>query len=192
MFPNSATASRPAFAHHLPLKKILCTSALKPETPSMNKANQEKLDWVELKSPKGKYHIFRRHISLAMGGKKDTGTWGGGHPFDLELTRIPPGATNWPHHAHSAQWELYIILSGCGRVRTPEGWQNIGPGDSFIHPPGEPHQIHNNGTEDLLYYVVADNPQADIGTYPDSGKWFAKPQRKTFEIVEVNYYKGEE
>lgn len=158
----------------------------------MNKANQNQLKWDELKSPKGKYQLFRRHISLAMGGKKDTGEWGGGHPFDLEMTRVPPSKTNWPYHAHASQWELYIILGGRGLARTPEGEVEIGTGDCFILPPGEPHQIRNHGTEDLVYYIIADNPRSDVGTYPDSGKWFVKPQRKSFEMTEVDYYKGEE
>ena len=158
----------------------------------MNKVNQNQIEWTEQKSPKGKYHLFRRHLSLAMGGKKDAGTWGGGHPFDLELTRVPPGKTNWPYHAHAAQWEMYIILSGRGQVRTTGGEIEVGPGDCFINPPGEPHQMRNTGTEDLIFYVIADNPPADVGTYPDSNKWFAKPQRKAFEITEVDYYKGEE
>jgi uncharacterized cupin superfamily protein len=158
----------------------------------VKKANENQIESVEVKSPKGKYHLFRRHISLVIGGSKDTGVWGGGHPFDLELARIPPGKTNWPYHSHSAQWELYIVLKGRGIARAPEGEVEIGPGDSFIHPPGEPHQIRNTGAEDLLYYVIADNPQSDVSTYPDSGKWNIKPQRKTFEMTEVDYYKGEE
>jgi uncharacterized cupin superfamily protein len=158
----------------------------------MKKTNLNQIDWVELRSPKGKFNIFRRHISIALGGKKDAGTWGGGHPFDVELTRIPPGKTAWPYHAHSAQWEMYIILSGRGQSRTADGKSDIGPGDCIIHQPGEAHQIINNGTEDLIYYIITDNPQTDIGNYPDSNKWFAKPQRKIFEITEVDYYKGEE
>lgn len=158
----------------------------------MKKKNLNQVGWIELKSPKGKYNIFRRHVSLALGGKKDTGTWGGGHPFDLELTRIPPGKTNWPYHAHSSQWEMYIVLSGRGQLRTAEGKSDIGPGDCFIHPPGDAHQIINNGTEDLTYYIITDNPQSDIGNYPDSNKWFVKPQRKVFEITEVDYFKSEE
>jgi uncharacterized cupin superfamily protein len=158
----------------------------------MKKINQNEIAWTETKSPKGKYHLFRRHISLALGAKKDIGEWGGGHPFDLELTRIPPGAINWPYHGHSAQWELFVILNGHGKTRTPEGEFEIGTGDCFIHPPGKPHQIRNTGTEDLLFYVIADNAPADIIEYPDSKKWFIKPQRKTFEMSEVDYYKGEE
>jgi uncharacterized cupin superfamily protein len=158
----------------------------------MKKMNQNQIEWAEVKSPKGKYQLFRRHISLAMGGKKDTGMWGGGHPFDLELTRIPPGKTNWPYHAHAAQWEMYIVLSGRGQARTPEGKVEIGPGDCLIHPPGEPHQIQNTGTEDLVYYVIADNPPVEITNYPESGKWSTKPVRKIFEMTDVEYYKDEE
>ena len=158
----------------------------------MKKINQNQIDWVELKSPKRKYNLFRRHISLLLGGKKDTGTWGGGHPFDVEMTRVPPGKTNWPYHAHSSQWEMYIILSGRGQLRTAEGKTEVVPGDNFIHPPGEAHQMENTGTEDLVYYVITDNPTSDVGTYPDSNKWFIKPQRKIFEITEVDYFKGEE
>jgi uncharacterized cupin superfamily protein len=164
----------------------------------VNKTNQNQIAWLEIKSPKGKYHLFRRHISLVLGGKKDTGTWGGGHPFDLELTRIPPGATNWPYHAHAAQWELYVVLSGRGLVRTPEGESEIVAGDCFACPPGEPHQIRNPGEEDLVYYVIADNPPVDVSQYPDSGKVSLKQgvngkfQRNIFEMHEVDYFKGEE
>jgi uncharacterized cupin superfamily protein len=164
----------------------------------MNKTNQNQIPWLEIKSLKGKYHLFRRHISLALGGKKDTGTWGGGHPFDLELTRIPPGSTNWPYHAHAAQWELYVVLSGRGLVRTPEGESEIVAGDCFACPPGEPHQIRNPGEEDLVYYVIADNPPVEVSQYPDSGKVSLKQcvngkfQRNIFEMNEVDYFKGEE
>ena len=164
----------------------------------MKKINQDQVGWDEIKSPKGKFHLFRRHLSLALGGKKDTGTWGGGHPFDLELTRIPAGATNWPYHTHSVQWELYVVLNGRGFVRTPEGEIEIGPGDCFLHPPGEPHQIRNPGPEDLVYYVIADNPPVDIGEYPDSGKMVFKRyvagkfERKIFRPNEVDYYSNEE
>ena len=56
-------------------------------------------------SPKQVYEIFRRHISLALGGTKDTGEWGGGHPFDVEMSRIPPGKKAYPTHSHAAQTE---------------------------------------------------------------------------------------
>ena len=48
------------------------------------------------------------------------------------------------------------------------------------------------GSDDLLYYVVADNPPADIINYPDSNKWVVKPHRKGFIMQETDYYAGEE
>ena len=49
----------------------------------------------------------------------------------------------------------------------------------------------NSGEVELVYYVIADNPQADVIHYPDSAKYFVKPQRIAFETP-VDYFKGEE
>lgn len=158
----------------------------------MTRTQADDLPWTTQNSPGGKYGVQRRTLSQAAGGQKDIGTWGGGHPFDLEIHRIPPGKTNFPLHEHSAQWEAYYILSGFGKVRTPEGKQAIQAGDYLVFSPGEAHQIINNGSEDLTLMVIADHPPADVIHYPDSGKWFVKPQKKVFEMNEVDYFKGEE
>lgn len=163
-----------------------------PNLSTMKPVNVSSLEWEELRSPKGRYHVFRRHLSLAHGAPRDAGVAGGGHPFDMEMVKLPPGAANCPFHAHAAQWEAYLILSGTGEVRTSETRHPVAAGDTFVCPPGEPHQMINTGTDDLLYYVIADNPPADVIEYPDTGKWFVKPQRKTFHMTETGYYEGEE
>jgi uncharacterized cupin superfamily protein len=154
--------------------------------------NLDQLPWQEDVSPRGRYHKFRRNLSLALGGKRDVGEWGGGHPFDVEQFRIPPGAANFPYHAHGAQWEFYLIMSGEGVVRSPAGETPIKSGDSFMFPPGDAHQLINRGTEDLVYLVVADHPRADVIHYPDSGKWGHKPQHDYFLPQPCDYYAGEE
>lgn len=158
----------------------------------MTKTQIADLAWTERKSPAGRFHLHFKEVSVALGGRRHVGEWGGGHPFDLALVRLPPGATNYPYHAHAAQSELYVVISGRGTVRVPEGSQEIGPGDAFFCPPGEAHQIQNTGTEDLLYHVIADNPRSDVVNYPDSGKWNARPPGKTFQLTERDYYDGEE
>jgi uncharacterized cupin superfamily protein len=159
----------------------------------MQHVNVSEIPWVERRSPRGRFHLFRRHISQALGSPQNAGVAGGGHPFDVEITRLPPGATNFPFHAHAAQWELYLIQSGSGELRTGEETVPFGPGDVFMCPPGEAHQLKNTSSEDLLYYVIADNPPADVGFYPDSKKWAViKPERKFFTMQEVDYYAGEE
>jgi uncharacterized cupin superfamily protein len=143
-------------------------------------------------SPSGKFELFRRHVSLALGGQKDVGPAGGGHPFDVEQATIPSGKTAWPFHSHAAQWEMYLVQSGRGSSRREEGVQDVGPGDCWIIPPGHAHQLTNTGDEPLVYLVIADNGPADVIHYPDSKKWAVKPQGKTFRMEEADYYEGEE
>jgi uncharacterized cupin superfamily protein len=158
----------------------------------MTQTNANDLPWAKQASPQGKFSLHRRALSQAAGSAKDTGTWGGGHPFEVEMSRLEPGKINFPLHEHSAQWEAYLILSGAGKVRTRDGKKAVAPGDYLVFPPGEAHQLINTGSEDLIYYVIADNPQADVVFYPDSNKWLAKPARKCFEMKEVDYFTGEE
>ena len=68
-------------------------------------------------------------------------------------------------------------------------------GDAFFFGPGEAHQLSNPGTDDFVYYVIADNPRDDSCYYPDSGKLAVKKGRRE-EIItrrrEADYFEGEE
>ena len=154
----------------------------------MKKINQRDVPEKEVRSPQSRYHLHRKFISLELGGKSDLGPWAGGHPFDLELTRLPPGAINFPLHQHAAQWEMYIVLSGAGEVNDGHAWQPVEAGDVLLAEPDQPHQIRNNGAHDLAYYVIATNQPADVTHYPVTGTWSVKPQKKHFLMQEVDYY----
>jgi len=158
----------------------------------MNKINTREVSEAEAGSPHGKYKLFRKGLSVALGGKKDAGTWGGGHPFDVELVRIPPGAKNFPLHQHSAQWEFYLIVAGNGEVTDGTETNPVAAGDALLFPPEAAHELTNTGAEDLVYYVIADNPQADICFYPRTDTWAIKPQKKIFAMNEVPYYQPDE
>jgi mannose-6-phosphate isomerase-like protein (cupin superfamily) len=160
--------------------------------PRMKKINSQEVPETDQGSPHGKYRVFRRHLSVALGGKRDSGTWAGGHPFDLELTRIPAGAANFPLHQHSAQWELYIFLGGSGEMTNGHETLSVQAHDVVICPPEAPHKIVNTGADDLAYYVVADHQPADVVFYPETGKWGIKPQKKIFEMKEVDYFEPED
>src|SRR5260370_7316809 len=153
----------------------------------MRKINISQVSETAQHSPKGTFAVFRKHISLALGSLKDVGVFGGGHPFDLELVRVPPGRAAWPLHSHSAQWELYVIISGKGEVRTPAETVAVGVGDVFIHPPEEAHQLRNVATDDLVYYVIADHALAVIAHYPDLINCFSTPQLNTFRMPDPNH-----
>src|ERR1044071_1753774 len=145
----------------------------------MQKVNTKKMVEVTWASPKGKFVGAGKEISEALGRKPQSTDWQERHPFDVEICRIPPGKSPYPYHSHSAQWEFYHVLSGSGLVRHQDGTTQIEVGDAFIFKPGEPHQISNDGRQDLVLYVVADNPIGECFHYPDSNKWSVPmPERR--------------
>jgi uncharacterized cupin superfamily protein len=144
-------------------------------------------------SPKGKFQSSGKGISEALGRDPNSTDLRKRHPFDIELARIPPGKIAYPYHSHSAQWEFYLIVSGHGTVRHGGGKTPVEPGDAFIFEPDQPHQLLNNGSEDLVYYVVADNPIGESFYYPDSKKWVVRsPERRVIRSDALDYYDGEE
>jgi uncharacterized cupin superfamily protein len=159
----------------------------------MIKINTKDVPETTWSSPKGKFGGSGREISVALGRQPASTDLAQRHPFDVEITRIPPGKSACPYHSHSAQWEFYHVISGRGVVRHREGTTLIEPGDAFIFPPGEPHQLSNDGSEDLVFYVVADNPMGESCHYPDSGKWLVRsPERRLMRSEALDYYDGEE
>src|SRR6266705_1513908 len=140
----------------------------------MRKVNVKDIPEQERKSPKGKFHKFVKNISIALGRKSESLDLGKRHPFDLALVRIPKGKSYCPYHAHSAESELYLVISGRGSVRDKDGSRIVNAGYAFFFQPGEGHQLSSADDEDFVYYVIADNPRSggpsgDSCFYPDSG-----------------------
>ena len=159
----------------------------------MRKINTKDVAEDSWTSPKGKFAGFGKSVSIALGRKEISTDLRDRHPFDLEILRLAPGQTPYPYHLHSAQWELYHVISGRGVVRHKDGTMPIEAGDAFIFGPDEPHQITNDGAEDLVVYVIADNPIGESSYYPDSKKWLVRsPQRRLMRSDALDYYDGEE
>jgi uncharacterized cupin superfamily protein len=166
----------------------------------MRKANVKDVPEQERKSPKGKFRRFTKNISVALGREPESLDVSKRHPFDLALVRVPKGKAVCPYHAHAAESEFYLVLSGRGSVRDKDGITEVGPGDAFFFQPGEAHQLSNGGDEDFVYYVIADNPRSGGATgdscyYPDSGKWAVTTDAHGEVVVkgsETDYFDGEE
>ena len=162
----------------------------------MHKVNLNEIKEDPWQSPGGKYAVSAKGISEALGREPASLDLSKRHAFDLELSRVPPGKPNFPYHAHSAQWELYLVVSGKATVRHKNGRTEVVPGDAFIFGPDEPHQIINSGEEDLIYYVIADNPIGESAYYPDSAKWKLNKSSAADRVVikgqETDYFDGEE
>ncbi len=159
----------------------------------MHKVNTAKMVEVIWSSPKGRFGGAGKEISEELGRKPESTDLNERHPFDVEICRIPPGKAACAYHSHSAQWEFYHVILGRGTVRHQDGTAAIETGDAFLFKPGEPHQIANNGTEDLVLYVVANNPIGESCYYPDSKKWSVPiPERRLLRSDALDYYDGEE
>ncbi|MDQ6767424.1 MAG: cupin domain-containing protein [Candidatus Eremiobacteraeota bacterium] len=159
----------------------------------MRKINLRDIAEDTWSSPNGKFEGAGKGLSEALGRKPSSTDFMERHPFDVEILRIRPGKTPYPYHSHSAQWEFYHVISGKGTVRHLEGTTPIEAGDSFLFAPSQPHQLTNNGSDELVIYVVADNPIGESCYYPDSKKWAVRsPERRLIRSEALEYYDGEE
>ncbi len=166
----------------------------------MRKVHLKDVAEKEKQSRKGKFHRFMKNISIALGREPESLDLAKRHPFDLALVRIPKGKLLCPYHAHSAESELYLVVSGRGSIRDKDGITEVESGDAFFFQPGEAHQLTNAGDEDFVYYVIADNPRSGGATgdscyYPDSGKWAVVKEGAEEVMVkgnETDYFEGEE
>ncbi|WP_158277463.1 cupin domain-containing protein [Opitutus sp. ER46] len=181
--PNDRTAASP----------LLTASASPGATLADRLRHTNDIPWESWDSPRRRFLGTSQELSIALGAQRNTPIGLGGHPFEVEFSRLDPGMTGCPFHSHAAQWELYWIVRGQATVRAGETAHTFGPGDVVLHPPGEPHQIRNaSATERLEFYLIADNPPADYWHYPDSRKWGFRAPRMFFRPTEADYYDGEE
>jgi mannose-6-phosphate isomerase-like protein (cupin superfamily) len=160
---------------------------------TMKKINTNMIEELTWASPKGKFTGAGKDVSESLGWDPHSPEPKNRHPFAVEILRISPGQTPYPYHSHAAQWEFYHVISGRGLARDEEGKTRIEAGDAFIFAPGESHQFINDSSEDLVLYVIADNPIGESCYYPDSQKWLVRsPERRLLGSGELDYYDGEE
>jgi uncharacterized cupin superfamily protein len=163
-----------------------------------------------------------KHITnvydLKIAGQRSEGTrFASGHTpigFGLgatklgyNLTEIPPGKTAFPYHYHYVNEEMFLVLSGTGNIRMPDGTHPLKAGDLVCCPPGPggAHQIVNDGSEPLRYLALSTMQDPEVVEYPDSVKYGVTvgrkpggtPQESTFRVLAfkkdaVDYWAGED
>jgi mannose-6-phosphate isomerase-like protein (cupin superfamily) len=66
---------------------------------------------------------------------------------------IPPGASIG-EHLHEADDEVYIVLSGKGRILEKGEWVDIATGDAILTGNGASHSVENTGSENLVIAAI--------------------------------------
>lgn len=78
-----------------------------------------------------------------------------GSPWSfIDLVRVPVGADIGIHTHTADNEEMYIIISGTGRMHVDGEEFEVGPGDVIVNAPGGTHGLVNTGNSDLTLVVV--------------------------------------
>lgn len=89
------------------------------------------------------------------------------------LVEVAPGKAAWPFHAHHANDEIFVILSGSGRLRLgAESWP-VAAGMVAVCPAGgaeTAHQLIADAGAPLRYLAISSMHEPEVMEYPDSGK----------------------
>ncbi len=158
---------------------------MEPKKPEMKVVRTREVEWTQALDH-GRFHQRRKPL--------------GGDKMPCSLWELPPGKRSFPMHVHHVTEEALFVVSGRGKVRTPDGETELGAGDYVSFPAGGPaHQLVNDGSEPLVYLGLSAVTGVDIVEYPDSqkvactvGSW---PNAKRFLFRardQVDYFDGEE
>jgi uncharacterized cupin superfamily protein len=120
----------------------------------------------------------------------------------VSVWEIPPGQAAYPYHYHLVEEELVLILDGCPKLRTPDGWRDLQEGDICSFPRGQrgAHQLVNRSEQTVRFVALSTHGDPDIVLYPDSGKLGASERlpegggmKTMFRIADaVDYWDGEQ
>jgi uncharacterized cupin superfamily protein len=114
------------------------------------------------------------------------------------LYELPPGEKTWPYHYEIGCEEWLIAVSGKPTLRTPDGEQELAPGDVAVFPegPGGAHQVINRSAEPCRVLILSSKSAVAVVHYPDSkkvGLWTLGDgyQAMLRTEPELDYWEGE-
>jgi uncharacterized cupin superfamily protein len=104
-----------------------------------------------------------------------------GHPFGADMLGASliehlPGSSGGSLHMHYGIEEMFFVLSGAVTVRTPEGEEQLSPGDVVYFPEGPDglHTFSNRTGEPARMLGISTKRFPDVVAYPERGvAWVA-------------------
>ena len=98
---------------------------------------------------RGRAHDGTREISFARVLERE------GAPLRfMDLVTVPPGADIGLHTHASDNEEIYVIVSGTGRMTLDGEEFQVNPGDVVVNRPGGTHGLQNGSGEEMRIVVI--------------------------------------
>jgi uncharacterized cupin superfamily protein len=114
------------------------------------------------------------------------------------IYELPPGQAICPYHYEYGEEEWLLVLAGRPTLRTPEGEEEIGPGEMAFFPtgPAGAHSVRNKGEDTARVLMFSTLTHPAVAAYPDSGKIGVFTGNKDDDIMvrktsAVDYFDGE-
>lgn len=133
-----------------------------------------------------------RHRATVIGSRLGASLLGG------TLYELDPGEATWPYHYEQGCDELTIVVSGRPTLRTPDGDQELAPGDvaKCVEGPEGAHGIANRSDEPCRVLIFSSKSPFAVVHYPDSKKVGIWSQAGGYEHMlhtepELDYWEGE-
>jgi uncharacterized cupin superfamily protein len=123
---------------------------------------------------------------------RDLGRSAGSERTGLCHVEIAAGKQGAPHHCHSAEEEIFVILEGGGTLRLGDKRAPIRAGHVLGRPPGTrvAHSFRA-GDEGMTYLAYGTREPNDIAYYPDSDKVNFRGIGLITRLERLDYWDGE-
>jgi uncharacterized cupin superfamily protein len=123
---------------------------------------------------------------------RDLGRSAGSERTGLCHVEIAAGKQGAPHHCHSAEEEIFVILEGGGTLRLGDERAPIRAGHVLGRPPGTrvAHSFRA-GDEGMTYLAYGTREPNDIAYYPDSNKVNFRGIGLITRLERLDYWEGE-
>ena len=111
------------------------------------------------------------------------GRQAGSRELGASVFELPPGAATFPLHAHHANEELLVVLSGRPVLRSLEGERELAPGEVVAFPRGRSgaHRIDNPGADAARLLFVSTMYAPDVNEFPEDGTYWLRDYAPGFE-----------
>jgi uncharacterized cupin superfamily protein len=143
--------------------------------------------------PKNIVHFSEAtRIDVRASIDRDLGGSAGSQRTGLCHVEVAAGKQGAPHHCHSAEEEIFVILEGGGTLRLGDEQAPIRAGHVLGRPPGTrvAHSFRA-GDEGMTYLAYGTREVNDIAYYPDSDKVNFRGIGLITRLERLDYWDGE-